>query len=158
VERRSDPQRGPPELLRDGGEGGRAADGVRDVAVELLDAGDAQRATLAFRDALALWRGRALSDVADLDFARPEITRLEELRLAAVEARIEADLALGRHSELVGELEAGGEARHNEVLVAVEVLRWLVFGVALNALMESALPGDADERDARPSAVLPPER
>ena len=36
--------------------------------------------------------------------------------------------------------EAGGEARHNEVLIAVEVLRWLVFGVALNALMESALP------------------
>ncbi len=40
--------------------------------------------------------------------------------------------------------EAGGEARHNEVLIAVEVLRWLVFGAALNALMESAAPGNLD--------------
>jgi DNA-binding SARP family transcriptional activator len=58
------------------------------------------------REALALWRGPALAEFAALPFAAPEITRLEELRLAALGARVHADLALGRHAELVGELEA----------------------------------------------------
>ena len=58
------------------------------------------------REALALWRGPALADVADAPFAEGEAARLEEGRLAALEERIEADLALGRHAELVGELEA----------------------------------------------------
>jgi DNA-binding SARP family transcriptional activator len=58
------------------------------------------------REALDLWRGPALSDLAGEAFAHPEILRLEELRLGALERRIEADLALGRHAELVGELEA----------------------------------------------------
>ena len=56
--------------------------------------------------ALALWRGPPLSDFASEPFAQGEIARLEELRLAALEERIEADLALGRHAELVPELEA----------------------------------------------------
>ena len=50
--------------------------------------------------------GRALADVAYEDFAQPAIARLEELRLAALERRIEADLELGRHADLVGELDA----------------------------------------------------
>jgi DNA-binding SARP family transcriptional activator len=58
------------------------------------------------REALALWRGPALADLAYEGFAQPEIARLEEMRVAVLEQRIDADLALGRHSELVGELEA----------------------------------------------------
>jgi DNA-binding SARP family transcriptional activator len=58
------------------------------------------------REALALWRGTALADVADEPFADPEIRRLEELRLRAAELAIEADLAAGRHGEVIGELEA----------------------------------------------------
>ncbi len=58
------------------------------------------------REALALWRGPALADLAYESFAQVEIARLEELRLTVLEQRIEADLALGRHAELVGELEA----------------------------------------------------
>jgi DNA-binding SARP family transcriptional activator len=58
------------------------------------------------REALALWRGPALADLAYEPFAQVEIARLEEMRLAVLEQRIEADLALGRHAELVGELEA----------------------------------------------------
>jgi DNA-binding SARP family transcriptional activator len=58
------------------------------------------------RKALALWRGQALADVAYESFAQAAIARLDEIRLAALELRIEADLALGRGSELIGELEA----------------------------------------------------
>src|SRR5713101_3355793 len=57
------------------------------------------------REALALWRGAALADVAYEQFAQAEIARLEELRLVALEERIEADLVLGRHIALVAELE-----------------------------------------------------
>src|SRR4051812_11601198 len=79
-------------LLREGGDalaGGRPADAAR-----LL------------REALALWRGPALADVAYEAFAQPEIARLEEQRTVALERRIDADLALGRHADLVAELEA----------------------------------------------------
>jgi DNA-binding SARP family transcriptional activator len=57
-------------------------------------------------EALGLWRGPPLAEFEYDDFARPAIARLEELRLAVVEKRIEADLTLGRHSEVVPELEA----------------------------------------------------
>jgi DNA-binding SARP family transcriptional activator len=58
------------------------------------------------REALALWRGPALADFAYESFAQVAAARLEELRLVGLERRIEADLELGRHAELVGELEA----------------------------------------------------
>ena len=58
------------------------------------------------REALDLWRGPPLADLRYEGFAQAEIKRLEELRLAALEDRIEADLALGGHAEVVGELEA----------------------------------------------------
>ena len=58
------------------------------------------------RLALSLWRGPPLADFAYEPFAQAPSARLEELRLAALEKRIEADLALGRHAELVGELES----------------------------------------------------
>lgn len=60
--------------------------------------------------ALALWRGPALDDVADLAFARAPAARLEELRLAAVEVRLDALLAAGRASEVVAEAESHAAA------------------------------------------------
>jgi predicted ATPase/DNA-binding SARP family transcriptional activator len=58
-----------------------------------------------FSEALALWRGRALADVADVEPLALEAARLEELRLVAVEGRAEASIALGLHAEAAGELE-----------------------------------------------------
>jgi DNA-binding SARP family transcriptional activator len=58
------------------------------------------------REALALWHGAPLADFEQKPFARPQIRRLEELRIVALEQRIDADLALGHRAEVVGELEA----------------------------------------------------
>lgn len=58
------------------------------------------------REALKVWRGPALADFYSENWAQPAIARLEELRILALENRIEADLVLGRHAELVGELGA----------------------------------------------------
>ena len=68
--------------------------------------GDPERASLLLHEALQLWRGAPLADFTYESFARDEIGRLEELRLSALIERIDADLALGRHDDLVGELEA----------------------------------------------------
>jgi DNA-binding SARP family transcriptional activator len=65
-----------------------------------------EQAAAKLRESLELWRGPPLSDLGYEQFAQADIARLEELRLAALEQRIEADLALSRNSELVGELEA----------------------------------------------------
>jgi DNA-binding SARP family transcriptional activator/DNA-binding beta-propeller fold protein YncE len=70
----------------------------------LLDDGDADAAAARLGAALALWRGRALDDLAYEPFAQNSIERLEELRLQTLEDRIDADLALGRHNALIGEL------------------------------------------------------
>jgi predicted ATPase/DNA-binding SARP family transcriptional activator len=70
-----------------------------------LTAGDAETAAALFRDALALWRGEALAEFAYDEFARAETARLTEERLSVLEDRIDADLACGRHTELIGELE-----------------------------------------------------
>src|SRR5918997_5253679 len=59
-----------------------------------------------YAEALALWRGPALADVADALWATPYATRLPELRLAAIEEKIELGLAAGRHGDLAGELES----------------------------------------------------
>ena len=67
---------------------------------------DPESAAQLLNEALALWRGPALADLAYEPFARAEIVRLEELRLAAVEQRIDSELAAGRHAEVAGELEA----------------------------------------------------
>jgi DNA-binding SARP family transcriptional activator/pimeloyl-ACP methyl ester carboxylesterase len=79
----------------------RAVGGGRQALVDE----DPERARRLLAEALALWRGPALADI-DEPFARHERARLEELRLAAFEWRLDADLALGRHDEVVGELEA----------------------------------------------------
>jgi DNA-binding SARP family transcriptional activator/class 3 adenylate cyclase len=71
-----------------------------------LGASDPRRAAELLHEALALWRGEPLAEFASAPFARAAGARLEELRLGALERRIEADLALGRHADLVGELES----------------------------------------------------
>jgi DNA-binding SARP family transcriptional activator len=77
------------------------AEGRRSLALGALDEA-AQRLSAA----LELWRGPPFADFLYEPFAQAEIARLEEAQLACLEERIEADLALGRHAELVGELEA----------------------------------------------------
>ena len=64
-----------------------------------------ERALGLLREALGLWRGPPLADFAYDEFAQEEIARLEELHLAAVEQSVDAQLALGRHSQVIGELE-----------------------------------------------------
>jgi DNA-binding SARP family transcriptional activator len=75
------------------------------VMVESSRGADPQTRAEKLRHALALWRGPALADLTYEAFAEPHIAYLEELRLATLEERIDADLALGAHSELIGELE-----------------------------------------------------
>ncbi len=74
-------------------------------AGEAIRAGDPAAARALLEEALALWRGPPLADLMYESFAQGEVARLEELRLEALELRIDADLALGRHEGLVGEIE-----------------------------------------------------
>src|SRR6185503_391823 len=67
---------------------------------------DPAAASLVLGEALALWRGRAFEDFTYESFAEAEIARLEELRLEAVELRIDADLERGLARELISELES----------------------------------------------------
>src|SRR6266511_2025416 len=99
-----------------------------------LGTGDAAGAADALRAALALWRGAPLADFAWEPFAQTEIVRLEELRLAALEDRIEADLSLGRHGQLIAELER---------LVAEHPLRERLRGQLMLALYRSGRQADA---------------
>jgi predicted ATPase/DNA-binding SARP family transcriptional activator len=101
---------------------------------EALAAGDAEAAARVLGEALALWRGPALADLAAEEFAGPVARRLEELRLGAVEDRIDAQLALGRHRELVPELER---------LVAEQPLRERLRGALMLALYRDGRQADA---------------
>ncbi len=100
----------------------------------VLGAGEPARAGQLLREALALWRGPALVDFAYEPFAQTAIAELEELRLAALEERIEADLALGLHGELVGELK---------VVVASNATRERVWGQLMLALYRAGRQADA---------------
>src|SRR5919106_2237367 len=71
-----------------------------------LAAGRPDPALWALEGGLSLWRGRVLADLSYEPFAQREIARLEDLRVAAVEQLVEAKLALHRHEEVIGELEA----------------------------------------------------
>jgi class 3 adenylate cyclase len=95
---------------------------------------DASARAERLRSALALWRGPALADFAYEQFAQAEIGRLDELRLTALEERIDADLELGRHGELVGELEA---------LVTEHPLRERLRGQLMLALYRAGRQADA---------------
>jgi DNA-binding SARP family transcriptional activator len=75
------------------------------VIVESARGADPQTRAEKLRHALALWRGPALADLTYEAFAEPHIAYLEELRVATLEERIDADLALGAHTKLIGELE-----------------------------------------------------
>jgi DNA-binding SARP family transcriptional activator/DNA-binding beta-propeller fold protein YncE len=76
-----------------------------DHLVDAARVGDPATAAAQLREALALWRGLPLAELDGLDFAGGERARLEERRLGAFEERIDADLLLGRHAQLVPELE-----------------------------------------------------
>ncbi len=117
-----------------------------DEGKRLLARGLAADASERLRDALSLWRGPALADFAYESFAQAPIARLEEIRLVAVELRIDADLALGRHNELVGELEA---------LVAEHPLRERLRGYLMTALYRAGRQAEALDayQDARKTLV-----
>jgi predicted ATPase/DNA-binding SARP family transcriptional activator len=91
-------------------------------------------ASAKFHEALGLWRGPALADFGSQAFALSEIARLTEIRLRALEDRIDADLALGRHTDLAGELEA---------LVAEHPLRERLRGQMMLALYRSGRQAEA---------------
>ena len=99
-----------------------------------LEQGDPASASASFREALALWRGPALADLADEPALELVSNRLEELRVLALERRIEADLALGRHADVVAELEE---------LIAEHPLRERPRGLLMTALYRSGRQADA---------------
>ena len=107
-----------------------------------LESGDGGAAVQRLREALALWRGRALADFAYEGFAQAAIARLEEERLEALEDRIDADLAIGEQAGLVGELEG---------IVREHPLRERLRGQLMLALYRCGRQPDALEayRDAR---------
>ncbi|MGN6169153.1 MAG: AfsR/SARP family transcriptional regulator, partial [Solirubrobacteraceae bacterium] len=101
-----------------------------------LQTGDFHRAAGVLREALGLWRGPALADFGYESFAQAEVARLQESRLAVLEDRIDADLALGLHTALVGELEA---------LAREHPLRERLVGQLMLALYRSGRQADALE-------------
>ena len=95
---------------------------------------DASQRAEKLRHALALWRGPPLADFTFESFAQPHIAQLEELRLVALEERVQADLELGGHAELTGELE---------VLVRELPMRERLRGQYMLALYRSGRQADA---------------
>ena len=113
---------------------------------EALARGDPAAAAATLRGALELWRGAALADVGDARFAQPEIARLEELRLACLGDRVEADLALGSTAAVAAELDA---------LVREHPLDERLRGLQMTALYHAGRQADAlaAYRDARRALV-----
>ena len=111
---------------------------------ELLAAGDSKAAAKRLGEALELWRGPPLAEFSE-PFARDAGARLEDERLAALEERIDADLALGRHARLVPELEQ---------LVAQEPLRERPRAQLMLALYRSGRQADALELYRRTRETL----
>jgi DNA-binding SARP family transcriptional activator len=99
--------------------------GLCDSARAAAAAGDWAGAAGRFGQALTLWRGDPLADIPSATVHRTEVPRLAELRMRAVESRVQAELRLGRHSELVAELRrlAGGdplrEGLHGQLMLAL---------------------------------------
>ena len=99
--------------------------GLSDRGRAAVRAGDWERASALLADALALWRGEPLCDVPSAVLQRTEVPRLAELRMQAVESRVEAELRLGRYGELVPELrrlaslEPLREGLHGQLMVAL---------------------------------------
>jgi DNA-binding SARP family transcriptional activator len=107
--------------------------------------GSVELAGSLLREALGLWRGRAFEEFLDADFGAAESDRLAELRLVALEDRIEAELRLGRHRELVAELEG---------LVREQPLRERLWAQLMLALYRSGRQADALLAYQRARSVL----
>jgi len=105
-----------------------------DEARALLRAGDPAGAVGAARRALALWQGPALADVAAEPFAQAETARLDELRAVAAETELEAEIAAGRHREVIGRFEA---------LLAEHPLRERLWWLLMVALYRAGRQADA---------------
>ena len=96
-----------------------------DQAHQAMVAHDLELATGTLRRALGLWRGSALANLPASLAVRAESARLEEARLLALEQRLEVDLRLGRHAQLVGELETmvasypDRERLHHQLMLAL---------------------------------------
>ncbi|HEX2119132.1 MAG TPA: BTAD domain-containing putative transcriptional regulator, partial [Acidimicrobiales bacterium] len=110
-----------------------------------LAAGDAVEAAAVLDEALGLWRGPALGELSELPFARGWAARLEQLRLAAVEERMEAHLACGRHAGVVDDLEQ---------LVTREPLRERFWAQLMVALYRSGRQAEALRAFGRLRRVL----
>src|SRR5512132_2080464 len=110
-----------------------------------LDSGAVDGAASLLREALGLWRGQAFEEFLDSDVVVAEADRLAELRLAALEDRVEADLRLGRHRELVAELEG---------LVRDQPLRERLWAQLMLALYRSGRQADALLAYQRARSVL----
>ena len=121
----------------------RVEDGELDS--ELLERAVESGELEALTTALGRWRGSPLSQIAYESFAQSEIARLEELRLSALEARIEAELALGRHANVVGELER---------LLRQHPLRERLSGLLMLALYRSGRQAEALDVYQRTRRVL----
>ena len=107
--------------------------------------GDPSAAAGRLRQALGLWRGSALADLALEEFAQPEIRRLEDLRLLAIMERIDADLALGGGAELIGELQK---------LIASHPLQERLRAQLMRALYRAGRQADALEVYRQTSELL----
>ncbi len=118
---------------------------LREDAQHATSNGHPDAAAHALREAIALWRGPPLADIAAEPYAIAEGNRLNEMRLGALEDRIEADLALGRHRELVGELEA---------LVGQHPLRERFRAQLMLALYRSGRQAEASDVFHKTRAVL----
>jgi DNA-binding SARP family transcriptional activator len=111
-----------------------------------LTEGQAEQAGSTLREALGLWHGAPLADFAYEPFAQAAISRLEELRLSALEERVDADLVCGRHAALVAELES---------LVRDQPLRERLRGQLMLSLYRAGRQAEALEvfQDARRALV-----
>ena len=110
-----------------------------------LEAGAAGDASRVLGEALALWRGPPLADVAGERFAQPAASRLEELRLVALELRLEAEMVRGRHAEAAAELES---------LVGEHPLREQLCRLLMLALYRSGRQAEALDAYRRARGVL----
>src|SRR3954462_11431511 len=145
---------GDPIVTRPPGYDLRVADGDLDLqrfetAVATARAassrGEVGRTSALLHEALGLWRGTPLADLAFEQFLQPEIARLEELRLAALEDRVDADLELGRHTTLISELDQ---------LVAANPLRERLRGQLMLALYRSGRQAEALEQYRKTRTTL----
>jgi DNA-binding SARP family transcriptional activator len=116
-----------------------------DLVGQARDELDAQRRARLLNEALGLWRGQPLAEFRDEPFAAPAARRLEELRLGALEQRIDAELELGQHTRLVAELEA---------LVEQEPLREWSRRQLMLALYRSGRQAEALERYREGRALM----